>query len=716
MMNFRFLILLIFFPLFVFSDNLHLITDVVSHGIKVDLREPKFEDGVLSSDEGGVIEGKEIRIQAKKIKYTKKKSLEHSVVKIEAEGDLIVEYNQYIFVGHKLEYDFITRSGVLYQARSALQPWFFGGDTIYLNPDGSYEIKNAFVTTSENYDADWKILAEEATISDQHLLKAKNVQFTALRMPLLKLPFFNMNLGSIFDQPIRYEARAGTQGPRISAAYEIFSWNRFKTFLRFDYRLQRGLGGGFENYYQSIDKLEKFESINFIARDAKSYGNHDVTIRYRFQGIYRREIPEKKMTIDFTYDKLSDKEMATDYKERGLNTETAGRTELIARKETDFWITNFLTRARINGFQTTKQELPTFETHIIPFNLKNTGIISENQFKLSYLDFRYANSIKNAHDYKSTRFSLSNRFYRPTKIHQITVTPEIGSLMIYEGNSPEGGPSFVGLGIFNCELETRMHRFYSRTKHVIRPFVRYEYYTFPTSSPKKHYIFDIDDGWYKLNFVRIGMSQNFYYKDENDLINRYLEADLWTNAFINCDTIPATFPKVYSKLIFNSFYTLKHTCSAAYDFEESRIDHFNLRTDWTVSSDFAIAAEYRHRSSYDFRKADPYNFFVDAYHSLKELRKSQMSDRRDTLLLHFFYRANPNWALEFESRHGWNRHFEPNYNEFQADLYGTLWSCWNLKLSYQHLEDDDRFIFAVSLGTKPPDREKYNSFVPKLQF
>ncbi|HRD56209.1 MAG TPA: hypothetical protein PLC42_07425 [Parachlamydiaceae bacterium] len=698
------------------ADNTQVISDMVANGIHVDLKEPVFEGGVLSTEKGGVIEGTNLRIQAQKIRYTRKKINEENISLIEAKENLIVEFDNYLFVGDRLEYDFTKRCGILYGGRTALEPWFFGGERIHLNADGSYVIYDAFVTTSENYNPEWAILAENAKVTDKHLLQASNVKFVAERVPLLKLPFFRANLGSIFDQPIRYEARAGSQGPRVSVAYEIFSWERFKTFARLDYRLQRGWGGGFENYYRSLDKLEKFESVNFIARDAKSSGDHHVAIRYRFQGLYRKELPEKKMIIHLNYDKLSDKEMATDYEERSIDIEAAGRTELIARKETDFWITNFLARARINSFQTTKQELPTLETNLIPFTVSKTRIISENQVKVSYLDFKYANSVENADDYRSSRLGLSNKLYRPIPLKQMTVTPEIGSQIIFEGNSPKGGPSFVGLGILACQADTRLYKFYYNKKHVIRPFARYEYYTFPTSSPNNHYIFDIDDGWYRLNILRFGVAQNFYYKDHNGLINRYLEADVFANAFFDSKTIPATIPKIYSRISWNPFYSLRYTCSTAWDFEENMLDHFNLRSEWTISQDMAIATEYRHRSPYSFRKADPYNFFVDAFHPINRLRHSQMSDRRDTFLVHLFYRLHPNWSLEFESRQGWNRHFEPSYNEFQIDLRATLWSAWNAKLSYQHFEDNDRFVFAISLGLKPPNKEECDCFTPMLQF
>ncbi len=723
------------FPFLLCSQNAQMLTDIVMNGIKVDLREPVFENGILSTEKGGVIEGSGVRIQARKIQYLRKKSGLETIVTIIAEEDLIVEFNQYLFVGKRFEYDFNLRSGVLYDGRTALEPWYFGGERVYLHPDGSYTIDNAFVTTSENYQKEWGIYAEKATVTKFHLLSAKNVSFQAGRTPLLKLPYFRANLNSIFDQPIRYELRAGSQGPRVSVAYEIFSWENFRTFARFDYRLQRGLGGGFENYYRSNDRLEKFESISFLAKDAKP-SDHHVSTRYRFQGFYERDIPDRKIHIDFMYDKLSDKEMATDYEDRGLSIEAAGRTQLIARKETDLWITNFLTRVRLNGFQTIKQELPTLETNIISFDIGRTGIIFENQFKASYLDFRYSDSLPHNHDYKSTRVGTAQRLYRPFLVGPVVLTPEIGGLAIFEGNSPKGGgSSVVSLGIFSFEAKTRFHKFYENFKHVMAPFARYEYYTSPTSSPKDHYIFDIDDGWYRLNMLRFGLNQNFYHKDNNCQISRFLEADIWSNAFFDSQTIPAVIPKVYSRLTWNSFFRLKHICTTAWNFEENQLDHINLRTEWTVNSDLAIAAEYRHRSAYDFRKADPYNFFIDAYRSVKELRHSQMSDRRDTFLLHFFYRLHPNWAFECESRHGWNRQreylyglnkcksidhrswdAERNYNEYQISVYGTILSAWNVKLSYQRLEDDDRFTFAVSLGMKPPNKERYASSIPRLQF
>jgi hypothetical protein len=135
----------------------------------------------------------------------------------------------------------------------------------------------------------------------------------------------------------------------------------------------------------------------------------------------------------------------------------------------------------------------------------------------------------------------------------------------------------------------------------------------------------------------------------------------------------------------------------------NELDHYNVRTEWTYSPNFALAVEYRHRSSYDWRKADHTNFILDSFRTIQELRDSQLSDRRDTLLLHMFYRFHPSWAFEFKSRSGWNRILEPSYNEFEIDLLGTLRSAWNFKLSYQHKEDDDRISVYMTIGIQRPD-------------
>jgi hypothetical protein len=109
------------------------------------------------------------------------------------------------------------------------------------------------------------------------------------------------------------------------------------------------------------------------------------------------------------------------------------------------------------------------------------------------------------------------------------------------------------------------------------------------------------------------------------------------------------------------------------------------------------------------------SFSIPSAH--RQASSTPLSDRRDTLLLHIFCRLDPQWALEYRSRHGWNRKVQPYYTEFDVDLIGTLRSSWHIKLSYQHRENDHhRFAVNLQLAGGKPDQWKSEHAVPKLSF
>ena len=687
-------------------------------GIQVNLREPEYTDGVLKTDKGGVISAPNIRIQAQHFVYTKKIVDGQPILTIEADEDVMVEYGEYLFVGERLEYNFQTMCGTIYEGRTAFEPWFFGGDQIELKADGTFIIQSGYITTSEKICNDWQIEADSATLYPDHFLSAENVRFRFMSLPLLWLPCFNTNLDTIFDSPFKYTFRwGGRQGPRIGSSYELLAWYRWKVIMRLDYRIRRGPGGGFETYYRSEDHKQNLETINYVAMDS-SLEHPQEHVRFRLQGAYSDLLCDDRLSINLTWDKLSDKLMATDYDDNGIQLEAAGRTELLIRHQADRSITNFFAHVRVNSFETVNQALPALQNNWKPYTFADTGIITENIVKSSYLNFVYANDLAHVHDYNSTRVQYLNRTYKSFSYDGIvTVTPEIGGSAIYYGNSPQSKTRLLSFGYAGAEVQSRFYKHYDQFKHVIIPSVTYDYISAPTYSPDKHYIFDIGDGWVRLNQMRLGVNQVFYGKDTCGRMQRLISADLYAFAFYNTRTIPMTVPKIYAELTCLTSPSLKHTIGTAWNNQERELDYFNIRSEWTASANFACAIELRHRDKFYWRKVEYNNFILDSFRPVEELVHSSLSDRRDTLLLHTFYRFHPNWAAEFETRHGWNRRHEPPYTEYEFNLLGTLRSAWNVKLSYQrHENEKHRIAIYVSVGIKRPDRCKYESYLPELEF
>ncbi len=681
------------------------------HGLTVDLKDPTLVDGVLSTECGGVIQGLDVRIQAQRLVYTKKED----VCSIYAEGDLILEFGGYYFVGEALEYDFNSHEGVIYNARTSMEPWFFGGEAIELHADSSFTLYNGFVTTSESQDVDWAITAESAHLVDRRFLSMHDVNFKIKSFTVLWVPSLRTDLEMIFDSPIRYSFRWGShQGARASMVYEIFSWDRFKVFARLDYRVKRGFGGGLETYYRSSDGKEIFNTINYVAKD-NSLSDYNEKVRFRFQGLYHNLVWNDRISVDLTWDKLSDIDMATDYNDRGLELDTAGRTQLIVRKQEENRIERLITYARVNSFQSVEQELPTVEVAFRPQTIGDTGIISTSLARTSFLDYAYANNVPHARDYTSSRFEYAQGFYRPLPFQYFTLTPQTDLFGIYYGNSPKSKSRFLGSVRAGLDGKMGFSRNFGFCKHVVEPYFSFDYFTMPTVSPSKVYIFDIEDGFYQANQLRLGITNQIFTKNSFDYLARPLFLDIYTYGFFDTPTIGSTFPKAYMNLSMLPSPTIRLTYLTAWDFQHGQLDYFNFRTEWTAAENLAIRLEYRHRSPYYWRKADPTNFILDAYRSQTELLHSSVSDRRDTMLASLFYQFTPNWAFLFELRHGWHRKHEPSYVEFETDFLLRLPSAWNFKLSYQHKVNDNRIAAYFTIGLHKPNLAKCNSMLPCLE-
>lgn len=682
------------------------VKELFEQGVTVDLKNPEFESGVLRTSEGGVVTGKDIRIQAEKITYTKQGEQTHTLL---AEGNLRVDYGTYTLVGDSIAYDFVHGIGIIFNGRSGSPPWYFGGDEIYLYYNGELEVYNGYITTSESIHPAWEIKTKRIFLDQNHYVMARNIQFRFFNTSIFWLPSFRTNIDTIIDNPIRYRIRySGKQGVRLGMTYQVINWDTFRANLRFDYRINRGPGFGVETYYLSPDCRQSFKTINYIANDPSIERPNSLT-RYRMEGIYYYNIIDNHLTIRGSYDKLSDKYMARDYYDRGLDLKTAHRTYFNIRGQIDnLLVTNLATQLRVNDFQTVKQELPVLNTTLHPISIGNTRIIAEGFLKLGVLDFKYADDVTDIPDYNAVRVQLGSHYYRPIHSGPFTITPEAGHLMMYYTKSQNLGEQLLNVADLSTEIKTGLYRNYGCISHTFEPYSAYHFISSPISDPDQHDIFDISDGIWKLNLMKFGFRNLLYCNLPNCRFMPTLVADTYSYAFFDTPTIKRTIPRYYFDVSWHPYSNLRHKLSSAWDAERGIIDHFNLRMEWTATPKLAIAAEYRHRSAWAWRKSDYSDFILDSFVNEQALRDSLLSDRRDTLLLHIFYRYNPSLAFQFRQRHGWGRRdnqpdtSEPNYTESEFDTLINLPGAWNMRFSYRNKENEHRVAVYFSLGIDKP--------------
>ncbi|MEZ5314816.1 MAG: hypothetical protein R3E91_01190 [Chlamydiales bacterium] len=685
--------------------------------IILDLNHPCYEDGVLSTKEGGVLIAPNFRVQAQSFIYTHNLDIDPPVFTIECHGNLLIDYQEWVLVGDSLYYDFLTHTGFLIHGKTAQPPWYLGGNEILLFEDGHLIVIDGFLTTSEAKYPDIAIRSPKITLSKNHVMEAKNITFTIEEIPVFWFPQICFDLENCRNTPFAVKfGWGGFMGSYLGLLYHFLNWKDFQGTARIDEFFGHGLGGGIETRYH-----QKFKSTQFYTR---SYYVHDIAIndpndrdRYQFQGTYHDSF--YGMSIDGMYDYVSDPNMASDFQIQDFELPTAGRTQLELKKQTDLWIAALFGNVRINSFQSVNQELPTFSFYLHPFQIPHTGIIIENIFKASYLNYAFSEDV-HGKNFQSGRISFSPHAYRPFLFGPITATPEVAFIGIGYTNTPSGNSAGQGIGKFGIHFNSCLSKSNQRLKHLVKPYIDYTYLTQPSVSNNDHFIFTINDGYHQLNLLKMGIENKIFVKGSSGIFQP-LTVDAWANIFIDQKTHRKAIPKGYLNIEWQPSQSLLFTLDGGWNFLNDQVDFFSGRIDATVSHHLAFGLDYCYHSKFDWRKADFYNFILESAHNEKELLESPLSFRRQTLLFRMFIRPTPNWTAQLDSRYGWNRGHQTfigkngelfrekqkNFLEYQVEFRRTLFNHWDLRLIYEKRVADHRYLISLKINPERPPKLSY---------
>ncbi len=688
--------------LYLFLANAIYAEETENNALRIDLNNPSYIDGILTTIRGGVITGPNLRIQAQNIEYTHKIEKGQLIQKVKAHGDLIAQFNGRVYVGKYLSYNFIEKTGTLIGAKTAVIPWYVEGNQIDLYPNNHYVVTNGYLTTSETADHLWDIKAKRLDFHDKYYVSAKSVQARVGGFPVFVIPYYQANLKQFWnDSPVSYRVVWDKgQGPRFTMRYRVYANDVFDAFVRFDYRLKRGAGGALETNYCSLDGQSFLYTKNYLAYDTFYNDNHPnrMGTRYRLQGQLQHVTDSGQTELYGSWDKLSDQEFPADFHMEDFELNIQKLTRLFLKHQRQVTLLNLQMKPRINYFDSLKQELPQAYVSIHPQRIKNLGIISQSQVKAGYLDYVYADEIDHfVKDFSSWRVGARQTLYRPMKLKGITVTPLATLQGIYYSKSPDHHQIGQLIGSYGIDVEGHFGKRYQRLAHTIQPYLRYFGLTTPTVQPDNVYIFSINDGFHRIDQLRVGL-QNTLYTSDRPFIPK-LRLDVYGLSFFDNRVFTKTFPKAFTDLQMN-FPRVSTTIKCGWNFQENVLDVGNVHVGWTINEYLAIYGELRHRSRFYWRKADYENYILDVTRPIDELLDSPLSDGRNAAILTMQMQIAPQWALRVQSHYGWGRKKQPGYSEAKIDLLGLIATSWRIRLSYMHTVRDDRFTFGISLVRK----------------
>lgn len=666
--------------------------------IYVDLSNPLYCDGVLQTHEGGIIHTKELRIQAQKMHYLN--TAEQCTVF--CEGDLLIDYKEWILTGKAFFYDFTSKTGYLLAGKTAAPPWYIGSKHMEFRPDGEIITVGGYLTTSEGPRHDVLLHSPCIRLSKNHIVNAKDITLRIKNIPLAWVPAVKLNLNTFDQLPFAVQIGwGGFMATHLSVLYHFLDWKDLQGLARVDGFFKYGVGFGIDTRYNPKNSCTEFYTRNYYAYDLP-LSTPQPSNRWRYQGTYSDKLYDQKLTVKACYDVVSDPQMAAQYDIKDFDLKTAGRTQLDIRRQEQNWIAGLFAKVRVNNFQSVNQELPSFKFNCHPVEIPHTGIVLTGDLQAGFLHYMFSRNVTPSNGFDAGRIDIRPFLYRPFHYSWWTFTPELGGVGTYYSDSPLGKAMGQGELITGAKWEATASRCGERYKHALSPYIHYQFLTTPALPNDDHYIFTIQDGLGPVNRFRFGARNSLFFRTKT-CIQRPLWWDIWGNLFIKDGT---AFPdqKMYLNIEYLPFQNVAFNFFGGWDFQQHMLDRANPRVDVTVNENLALGLEYRHRSRYAWRKADFYNFVLENVRTQNELLASPLSDQRDTLLFRTFLRLSPEWSLKFDVRHGWDRVTQPAYTEYLTELEAMIFEHWRCNVIYEKRESDTRYSISLRLDPGPPLR------------
>ena len=643
--------------------------------LQIELTDPTLKSNILRCTEGGIIQSDAFRLQAKTIIYDKNSET------IEAKNDLMLIYDKRLFIGDSFYYDLKQKKGVLTHGKTYDNLWIVGGKTIHFAPDRSVTIDDAFMTASETDPPDYALKAKEIKLDESSQIAAKKVQFQFKKVPLFYLPFFQMNMREMRDARIRYSARViEKQGFFATMRYNFFSNEDLDLFLRLTLRTSRGLSGAFESDYHSILHDLNYRTKNYLGHDTfwNDKNPNKKRTRWRVQGDFDFVTPNKMTSVEGRYDWISDRNLIDDMPTDNFEFQTSKKTELMVNHIDPIVVTDGYFQPRINSFQGFKQDLPTVNLAFHPLQLGPTKMVMENNLSTSFLEYEFPkDEFHHISPFRSFRFQTDQKIYRPFDFSFLSITPHVAYKGVGYSNSPEERGVMANIVEYGAQASTHISRRFNKMGHIMTPYAKFD--SFHPIKMKDHYIFDLRDGFEKIDELKVGVQNELY-------ILKHMEKprfnlDLYALRFFNTPQLTGQFSKLGAEVALN-FPSFSIGGNLLYNDIDKVFDEANVGTKWTMNRYFAVGLDYFHRSKYAYRKVDHHNYMLDVTRSAEDLLSTPISDQRNLFLSKLELQLPPNWTLRTRWELGWARGEQPAYSIFRVDLIRMLDSRWKMRFSY----------------------------------
>nr|MCH9704148.1 hypothetical protein [Chlamydiota bacterium] len=382
--------------------------------VEVNLLNPVYKEGILTTNEGGTLKAPKIRIQAQHIRYVTQQNHTPPLCNVYCEGDVLIDYGPWVITADAIFYDFMSETGYILNGYTASPPWFVGGREMTIDSGGELIVHDGYVTTSEGKGQnDPCVCAKRLTLTKNRIACASNVKIKVMKTPLLYLPKIKLNLKRMSRSPFSVKFGWGRfMDPYLSLVYNFLDWNDLKAWARIDGFFRHGVGVGIDTSFDPAWSDAAYYGRNYWVHDL-AIDDPEKRNRWRYQGTYANRHFGKSLTVKAQYDFVSDGQMAYTYRTKDFDLKTAGSTKFLLRNEAKDFIAAMEGVIQVNRFQSVNQRLPLFTLNARPNEIGHTGILYSGELSGGYLNYIFSDAVTPQTNFNGGRFSACPNLSRP---------------------------------------------------------------------------------------------------------------------------------------------------------------------------------------------------------------------------------------------------------------------------------------------------------------
>lgn len=526
-----------------------------------------------------------------------------------AEGNVLLNDGRGLIQGKNIFYNFDTKLGKIVEAHIKAAPYYGIAPEVEKLP-AKFILYNGDITTCNLDQPHYRLHAREIEIFPEEKIIAKGVKLIVGDVPIMYFPIYEQY---IKDRKNGFSFTPGQSkewGTFLLNAYRFYFNDDLRGLLRFDWRENKGLGGGADLELISEDYGNGLFRYYIIREDLHGRGEVEPFFknadRYKIEYRHKWDI-DNDDHITLEINDYSDVNFLKQYYYRQYEIESQPKSYFLYSHSYPNATASLLLQKRFNQFYSETEKIPEVKLETVKQRIMESSFYYANASSITSLTSRTAYTDQ---DEDTVRFDTYNQLSYPFKFAFLRLEPYVGPRYTYYSKDKNGKEDLFRYVFYTgCSLLTKLYRTFgdininsygleiNKLRHIITPSLDYSYINDPTLPSDRLTAFENIDSIAQQNTVILSLENKLQTKrggQSEDFLTFIVKSPYsfklegHGGRFSDLEFDLEVFP--------NSW--LKYWSDAKFDFRRRSFREANFNIEFPLGEKGSIGAGYSYSSGY----------------------------------------------------------------------------------------------------------------------